>query len=204
MNGGKFLDPKSMYSITAWYSPICFFLSVVLIKSMYIPTLSRSLSLSNSFAMLLIHLVFLSCSLDCHILLQNCSASLASSCWYAFVSSPSSCWLNFLSLFRNVLFCLYCFTLSWYLFNLPSFASSFWFISSSCIVIFSCVAFSFLYQYIPAFFLCLIIFACFCRFLSAFSVEFPIQIFCLHSLREPRFSHKLISLLHRLVYFIRL
>ena len=30
------------------------------------------------------------------------------------------------------------------LFNLPSFAITFWFISSSCIVIFSCVAFSFL------------------------------------------------------------
>ena len=42
---------------------------------------------------------------------------------------------RFLSLFWYILFCLYCFILSRCLFNLPSFASTFWFISWSCIVL---------------------------------------------------------------------
>ena len=41
-------------------------------------------------------------------------------------------------LFWNVLFCLYCLILSSYLFILPSFASTFWFISLRCIVPFDC------------------------------------------------------------------
>ena len=53
--------------------------------------------------------------------------------------------VDFFSLFWNVLFCLYCFTQSRYLFNHSSFANTCWFISS-CIVIFSSVAFSFLSQ----------------------------------------------------------
>ena len=104
----------------------------------------------------------------------------------------------------NVLFCLYCFTLCQYLFNLPSFASIFWFISSSCIVIF-CVAFSFLFLHIPTSFLCVIVLACFRRFfLSAFPVEFPILVLIFRSyfLRGSQFSHKLILLLHRLVHLI--
>ena len=52
------------------------------------------------------------------------------------------------SLFWNVLFCLYYFTLCRYLFNLPSFPRTFWFISSSCTVIFSLVVFSFLFPHI--------------------------------------------------------
>ena len=70
-------------------------------------------------------------------------------------------WLPY---FIHILFCLFCFTLYRYLFNLPSFASTFWFISSSCIVIFPYVAFSFLSRRVPASFLCFIILACFCRF----------------------------------------
>ena len=42
---------------------------------------------------------FLLYSLGCHILHQNRSVSLASGCWYVFVSSPPFCWQNFLSLF---------------------------------------------------------------------------------------------------------
>ena len=59
---------------------------------------------------------------------------------------------------------------------------------------------------VPAFFLCFLIFACFCRFLSSFPVRFPIKvlIFCLCSLREPQFSHKIFSLLHKLVHLIPL
>ena len=102
--------------------------------------------------MLFIHSTFLLCSLGCHILLQNCSVSLASGCCI----SPNLL-VEFFMLFWNVLFCLYCFTLCRYLFNLSSFASIFWFISSSCIIIFSCVVFFFLFQHVSAFFL----FVCF-------------------------------------------
>ena len=87
----------------------------------------------------------------------------------------SSCILDLLasrifSLFWNVFFCLYRFILSRYLFSLSSFASTFWFISSSCIVYFACyVAFLFSSKHIPAFFLCLIIFTCCRRFLFCVS-----------------------------------
>ena len=67
------------------------------------------------------------------------------------------------------MFCLYCFTFCRYLFNLPPFASTFWFISSSFIVSFSSVVFSFLFLTIPASFFCFIIFACFCRFFISVS-----------------------------------
>ena len=56
-----------------------------------------------------------------------------------------------------------------YLFNLPSFASSFWFIFSSCFVILTWIAFPFLSQHVPVFFFCLIIFACFHGFLTCVS-----------------------------------
>ena len=58
---------------------------------------------------------------------------------------------------------VYCFILSRYLFSYPSFTCSFWFISSSCIVCFTCVDFSFPSRHVPTFSLCFIIFAC-CRF----------------------------------------
>ena len=53
--------------------------------------------------------------------------------------------------------CLFCFILCRYLFNLPSFTRTFWFISSSLIV------FSFFSVHVLAFFLCFIILACFRR-----------------------------------------
>ena len=46
---------------------------------------------------------------------------------------------------------------------------NFWFISSGCNVRFTCVAFSFLSQKVPVFFLCFIIFACYRRFLISVS-----------------------------------
>ena len=182
------------------------FLRVVLSKSMCISIFGSSSSPSNSLVILFIHSSFLLCFFGCHILVQNRSVSFASSCWYVFVSSPPSWWENFLSLFWNVLFCLYCFTLCRYLFNLPSFASAFYFISSSCVVIFSCVAFSFLFLHIPASFLCFIILARFRRFLSAFSVEFPILVLIFSScfFRGSQFFYKLISPRHRVVKLIRL
>ena len=44
----------------------------------------------------------------------------------------------FFSFIWNILFCLYCFIVSWCLFSFPSFASSFRFPSSSCIVCLAC------------------------------------------------------------------
>ena len=105
---------------------------------------------------------------------QNCSVSLASSCWYVFVSCPPNCWCNFLSLFWNVLFCLYCFTFCRYLFSLPSFTWTFWFISSSCTVIFSRGIFSILFPHILGSLFPIL--ACFRKFLSGFPVELPILV----------------------------
>ena len=117
--------------------------SALLSKSMCISVLGPSSSPSSSLVMLFIHSAFSLCFFGCHIFVQNRSVSFASSCWYVFVLLPPNCWYNFLSLFWKVLFYLYYFTPCRYLFNLPSFASTLWFISSSCTVIFSCVACSF-------------------------------------------------------------
>ena len=60
-------------------------------------------------------------------------------------SSPPYLMEELFSLFWNVLFCLYSFILSQYLFSLPSFASFFRFVTSSYTVRFTCFV---------AFFLC--------------------------------------------------
>ena len=104
------------------------------------------------------------------------------------------------------LFCLYCFTFCRYLSNLPSFASTFWFISSSCIVSFSSVFFSFLCLIIPLSFLCIIILPWFCRFFKIFfcsrnfhpGFDFSFVLF-----EGFLFSRKLISILDKLVHLIR-
>ena len=132
-----------MYAIMSLSYPILYFLCVVLSESMCIFTFGLSSSPSNPFPMLFIHSAFLLFFLGCHILLKNCFASFASGYWHVFVPFPFTCWKNFLSLFWNVLFCLYCFSLSRYFSDLPSFASTFWFISSSCIVIFLVLLFFF-------------------------------------------------------------
>ena len=96
-----------------------------------------SSSPSYSFIILLIQ------SLGSYIPIQNCLVVGMFSCHLRLVGR------YFLSLFWNVLLCLYRFTLYRYLFDLPSLVSTFWFISSSCIVIFPCVAFSFLSLHVP-------------------------------------------------------
>ena len=178
------------------FSNLIFF-TVVLSKSTCIFAFRPSLSHSNSFVILLLHSFFLY-SYGCHILVQNCLVSLAP------VDSMFSCHLypNLLVEFPFVV--LDCpvlsvlFSLCRYLFNFPSFVSTFWFISSSFIVIFLCVAF--LTLHVPASFLCFII------FLSVFPVGFPIVVLIFSScfLKGYQFSHKLISLPHRLVHLIRL
>ena len=96
------------------------------------------------------------------------------------------------------------FSLCRYLFNLPSFAKTFWFISSSCIAI-SRVAFSFLFPRIPASFFCFIILSCFRWFFYLrFQSNFPSWFWPFCFLRESQFSHKLISPLHRLVHLTQL
>ena len=73
-------------------------------------------------------------------------------------------------------FFLCCFTLCGYLLNLYSFTSTFWYISSSCIVIFSCVALTFCPNMFQRFSFILSFLPIFVVFLSAFPVEFHIQV----------------------------
>ena len=96
--------------------------------------------------------------------------------------------VEFFSLFWNVLFSLYYFILSLYLVNLHFFASSFWFISSGCVVIFTCVAF-FLFVPCSCVFPLFYYFLLVINFLFAFPVKFPIQVLSFYScfFGEPRF-----------------
>ena len=120
--------------------PIGTFLSVALCESRCIFAKIPSSSPSNFLSMLLIYAAFLLCSLGCYILFQSYFASLSSGCLYNVLISLPTCWLNFLSLFWNDLLC-WLFCLNIFLVFL-CFASIFWFISSICIVYFSCVVFS--------------------------------------------------------------
>ena len=120
------------------------------------------------------------------------------------IFSPTYC-KNFLSLLRNVLFCLNCFIPSWYLFSLPSFTSIFWFYSSNCIVVLLVVLFfSFRPNIFQHFSIVLSFLLVVVDFLSAFPIEFTIQVFNFwsSSFEENRFYHRLISLLHRLFHLI--
>ena len=108
-------------------------------------------------------------------------------------------------MFWNLLFYFYCFTLCQYLFNLPSFASTFRFISSGCIVIFFYCSFLFVStcsSVFPLFYN----FGLFSLLIYLFPVEFPILVLIFSScfLRGYQVSHELVSLLHRVVHLIRL
>ena len=96
------------------------------------PVVGPSSSPSNSFVISFIHSAFFAMFL-------LCPKSIGFSCirflvYFRIISSQL--WINFLSLFCNVMFCLYCFTLCRYMFSRLSFASTFWLISSSSIVFF--------------------------------------------------------------------
>ena len=194
--------------IPSWLGVFLFdiFFSVFLRSSMYISALEPSSGPSSSLVISFIHSAFSLCFFGCHIFVQNCSVSLASGCWYVFVSCPPNCWQNFLSLFWNVLFCLYCFTLCRYLFSLPSFARTFWYISSSCTVFFFPVlSFPFsshIFQDLSV----LPFRPVFVDFLSGFPVELPILVLMVSScfLGGPQFSHTLISPLHILEHLTQL
>ena len=85
--------------------------------------------------MLFVNLAFLLCFCS-SILQQNCFGLFVSGFWFDVIISPSTSWQNFLSLFWNVLFCLYCFTPSGDLLNIHSSAKIFWFTSLGWIVTF--------------------------------------------------------------------
>ena len=91
------------------------------------------------------------------------------------VVSMTSCILSLLASRIFSLFCLYCFILFLYLYSLPTFASTFWFIFLCCIVLLGL-----LFSLHPNMFLCSLSVLSFLlvvvNFLSAFPVEFPIQI----------------------------
>ena len=151
-----------------------FFLLSVLSKSMCIYAFGPSASPSSSLVILFIYSAFFVIFFGCHIFFKIIRFLL-----HPVVGMFSYHLLPivdriFFHCFRMSCFFLYCFILCRYLFNLPSFARTFWFLSSSCIVIFSSDAFSFLFLHIPASFLCFIILACFLiffylRFQSKFS-----------------------------------
>ena len=132
-----------------------------------------------SFSMLPIRSAFPLSSFRSRILFPKLFvAFFASGCGYVFVNSSPTCRWNFLSFFfLNVLFCLYCLIMSQYYFSLPSFATTFRFITSSRIVCFTCcVAILLSSQQITAFFLFLYFFAC-CRWfhISVFSLIFHVD-----------------------------
>ena len=110
------------------------------------------------------------------------------------------CLCHTLPIVDKILFCLYCFTLCRYLFSLTSFPRTFWFISSSCTVIFflvlSLLFSSHIFQDISVLPCCPV----FVDFLRGFPVDLPILVLTVSSfsLRGPQFSHTVISPVYRL------
>ena len=108
------------------------FLSVALIESWYIFTFGPSSSPCNSFPILLIH---------CFSVMFSSFPYFAPKLFCFLVIQLLVCVRAFSSyllkeFFRS--FRMLCFILPRYLFSLLSFASTFWFISSSCTVCFTC------------------------------------------------------------------
>ena len=146
------------------------------------------------FPRVFIHSAFLLFSLCSHILFRNCLFPFYPVVGMCSCILPLFVGRIFFRCFGIKLFCLYCCITSLYL-SLLSFASTFCFISLSYIVCFTCDAFSF----IPTMFRrfsAVFSFSLVVDFLSAFPVEFPIQVLsfrvCLFG--EHRFFHELIWL----------
>ena len=137
------------------------------------------------------------CSFFSHILLNNCFASLISSCWFVLVnSSPPTCWKNFRSLFWKVLFCLYCLTLFRHLLRLPFSPISF--DLSRQVVLLEIFFRSFPLNVSRVFFslaLSLVVAVSLC----VLQAKFPIQVlyFCSGSLGDHQFYHRLVLFLHK-------
>ena len=162
MNGGEFLEPEfNLFHHCLVFSNLIFFVSFLV----------NLCAFPLSVLLLTFLLCYLSIQLFCYVLLVAIFYSKIVQLLLDPVVNMFSCHLPqlvgriFLCCFW--MSCFVCIVLPIVVFflNLPSFASTFWFISSSCIVFFPCVAYSFLSEHVPAFFLCFIIFARFRGFL---------------------------------------
>ena len=116
---------------------------------------------SYYFSMVFNHSVFRLYPFYFLIFIENSIFSIVFDCYFVLVYYPTSCWYSFLSLFWNVLFYLYCSTLSQYLLNLFPFASIFWFISSCCAVC-GCLFTVFSFHLVLRYFTLLSSFVCCC------------------------------------------
>ena len=135
-----FLSQNFFFLATSWFCRVrCY---VVLSKSMCISAFGPSSSHSHSFIILFIHSAF---SLYIYWLLYFRQISFGFFCIELLVSFRG---ISFVILECPVL--SVCFTLCRYLFNLPSFTRTFWFISSSC-YFFLCSLFLFVPTYSSVF-----------------------------------------------------
>ena len=149
MDGSEFFETEFMYAIMTWNLPIWYILCVALIELMCIFTFGPS---------------FLPCCLSIWLFCFSLPYS-APKLFYCLVSMPSYILLLLVgkilfSLFWNVLFYLYYFTLSRYIlvFLLSPVPSG----SFPCVILTLLLEllFPFLSQHVPAFSFCFIIFAC--------------------------------------------
>ena len=148
-----------VHAIEARGFPVWYFLSVAVSTSRCISTLGLSSSIQNSVCTLIIHSTFFMI-FPCTYFAPKSFCLVRIRLLLCLRPSPPPLVGRIFSLFWKVLFCPYYLVLYRYLFLLPSFASSFWLNSSSCILRSSCRAFAPSSEYI--FFLCFIAFAC-CR-----------------------------------------
>ena len=143
---GNFLNQKPY---TPSY-PGVFQFGILFSVFIWISVLEPSSSPSSSFIILFIHSAFSSWFLVGIFLSKIVRFFLHPVvCMFSCHSLPIVDRISF-RCFGKSFFCLDCFTLCWYLFNLPSFASTFWFISSSVTVIFYRVACFFFPAYFSA------------------------------------------------------
>ena len=202
MNGGEFLQPECMYPTMARCFPIWYFLVSFSVYQCVFP-------LPILFRVLL----YLSpCCLSIRFFVKFSLLPYFTPELFSFSVHPvvGMCSCHLLQLVGRIffrcfgMFCFVCIALS--------------FVDSFLIFLLSPVLSDLFPQIVLIFFLVLLFSFCpmfqrfsfvltflsvFKVFISAFPVEFPIQIliFCSCSLKEPRFSHKLILLLYLLVLF---
>ena len=166
MNGGKFLEPESMYSFMVWHFLILFIFSVALCKSMSISVPCPSLSLSRSFVMLIIFSAF------CYVLLVSIFYFKIVQLLLHPVVGKFSC--HFPQFVGRIFF--RCFEMSCFVCIVLHFVNIFLIFLLSPVLpglftefIFLMLIFFFLSQHVPAFLLCFIIFDAFRRFLICVS-----------------------------------
>ena len=160
-----------MYYIITWRFPIWFLLMLFCVnRCVFLLTdLLWALLILLSYCLFMRLFCYVS---GCHILVKKVFGFSCIRLLLCFRVISSHLLVEFFSLFWNVLFCLYCFTLCRYLFNISSFVTTFWFISASCTVIFLVLPYPFFYM-IRRFSLCFIVLACFRWLFICVPVEFP-------------------------------